>query len=76
MGQAALVEGNDGVGEDVMMEDREEVVESGKVAKSGHTNEVDIDPLPVGDNTRKFSDALTLTYTTSKNLTAYSPTSP
>lgn len=53
MGQAALVEGNDGVGEDVMMEDREEVVESGKVAKSGHTNEVDIDPLPVGDNTRE-----------------------
>ena len=53
MGQAALVGGHDGVGEDVMMEDREEVGESGKVAKSGHTHEVDIVPLPVGDNTRQ-----------------------
>lgn len=49
---AALVQGNHGEGEG---EDREEEVgEPGKVVKSGHTNEVDTDPLAAGDKREKF----------------------
>ncbi len=46
------MQGNHGEGEG---EDREEEVgEPGKVVKSGHTNEVDTDPLAAGDKREKF----------------------
>ena len=57
MAQAVLVEGSDAE------EERDEVGEPGKVAKSGHTNEVDTDLLAARDNIKKFSHAQSLTYT-------------
>ena len=75
MGPAALVEGGDGEGEH-----REGELEPGKVAKSGHTNEVDVDPLAACDKTREiFTCTNTHLHCMGKQvriLTAYSPISP